>query len=116
MVLIDRIAKLNTRITFQEPTLVTNAGAFQEPTYANIATVPTVWAQVVYDHGQELTQAEAYTTTQGATVTIRYRSDILSTWQVTMAGENWKIVSPPENVQNLNRWVQFRIEKVKGSI
>lgn len=110
------ISELNTRITFQSPTVSTDAGGAQTTSYSNIGTTPTVWANVVFDHGQEGTQNGSFVSLQGATVTIRYRSDILSTYQVSMAGELWKIVSPPENVQNLNRWTVFRIERVKGTL
>lgn len=109
------IAGLRTRITLQTPTITTGSGGFQTTSYGN-ANNPNVWAHIVYDHGDELTQSDARTSLQRATVTIRYRSDIKSTWRILMGGEAWQIITPPENVRNENRWTVFRIEQVKGTV
>jgi head-tail adaptor len=111
------IADLRTRITFQKPTIVRNPGAAQVATYADIADTPTVWSRWIYDHGEETTQNSAEVAVQRATITIRYRSDVLSSWQIVNAqdGSIWKLITPPENVQNLRRWTVFRVERVKGS-
>ena len=110
------IADLRTRITFQSPTITQDAGGAQMAGYANIATNPTVWSKWTYDHGQELVQSDADQSVQRATVDVRYRNDILSTWQIVKGNEFWKIIAPPENVQNLNRWTEFRVELVKGTV
>jgi SPP1 family predicted phage head-tail adaptor len=110
------IADLRKRITFQSPTESKDAGGAQRQSYANIATNPTVWSKWVYDHGQENVQGDAVVSVERATVTVRYRSDVLSTWQVVKDSVNWKIISPPENVQNENRWTVFRVERVKGTV
>ncbi len=93
-----------------------DAGGAQTTTWANVATTPTVWSKWVYDHGQELVQAGAATSVLRATVTVRYRSDILSTWRILKGGVAWQIISPPENVQDENRWTVFRVEQVKGTV
>lgn len=109
------IADLRTRITFQSPTIAKDAGGAQSETWSNISTNPTVWAKWVYDHEND-SQNGAVISIERATVTVRYRSDISSAWGVTSGGAFWKIISPPENVQNLNRWVVFRVERVKGTV
>jgi SPP1 family predicted phage head-tail adaptor len=106
---------LRTRITFQQPTLVTDAGGAQSETYANVPTNPTVWAKWVNDHGAEAVIANAETSVQRATVTIRYRADIQTTWRLTWANEIWKIVSV-DQVQHRNRWTEIVIERVKGTV
>lgn len=108
--------ELRKRITFQSPTESKDAGGAQTQVYANIATNPTVWSKWIYDYGQENVQGGAVVSEERATVTVRYRSDILSTWQVVKDSVNWKIISPPENVQNENRWTVFRVERVKGTV
>lgn len=109
------IAELNTRLTFQQPTIVTDAGGAQSETWANITTNPTVWSKWVYDHRDEQ-QDNAALSIERATVTVRYRSDVSSSWGVLQNSVFWKIISPPENVQNLNRWTVFRVERVKGTV
>jgi SPP1 family predicted phage head-tail adaptor len=109
------ISDLRTRITFQSPTITTDAGGAQSTTYANVGTVPTVWAQWINDHGQEAIAAEAVTSAQRATVRVRHRTDILETWRVVKDSENWQILSIDE-VQDRNRWIEFRVERIKGSL
>ena len=110
-----KVSDLRTRITFQSPTEVTDAGGAQSTTYANVGTVPTVWAQWINDHGQEAIQAEAVVSAQRATVRVRHRTDILETWRVVKDSENWQILSIDE-VQDRNRWIELRVERIKGSL
>jgi SPP1 family predicted phage head-tail adaptor len=111
-----RISDLRDRITFQMPTISKTPGGAQTEAYANVATNPTVWAQVVYDHGQTVVSNEAEKAEQRATVTIRYRSDVSDKWQVLIDGNPWKIISPPDHVRGLNRWTVLRIERVTGTV
>lgn len=111
-----KISELRTRITFQEPTLTQDAGGAQVAGYANIAAVPTVWARWVNDHGQESVTSGAEKSVQGATVTVRYRSDVLETWRILKDGVAWKIITPPDHVRDTNRWTVFRVELVKGTV
>ena len=107
---------LRTRITFQVPTESQDAGAAQTVTFADVATTPSVWSHWVYDHGQETDQSDSRRSSLRATVTVRHRKDVLTTWRVIMDGEPWSIIAPPEPVQNQNRWLVLRVERVKGSL
>ena len=109
--------ELRTRITFQEPTVSQDAGGAQKKTWANVATNPTVWARWINAHGQEVVTSEALKSVQRATVTVRHRSDILSTWRVLRVedGTAWEIVSP-DPVQGRRRWVELVVERAKGSV
>lgn len=111
-----RISDLRDRITFQAPTVTKSTGGAQTEAYANVATNPTVWAQIVYDHGQTVVANEAEKAEQRATVTIRYRSDVSDKWQVLIDGNPWKIISPPDHVRGRNRWTVLRIERVTGTV
>jgi len=106
---------LRTPITFQEPTIVTDAGAAQSETYANVATNPTVLCRWINDHGAEAVQSEAVRSTQRATVTVRHRSDLQTTWRILKDTEVWKIFSI-DAVQDRRRYVELRVEQVKGSL
>jgi len=110
-----KISDLRTRITFQSPTIVKDAGGAQLETYANVASVPTVWAQWINDHGAEAVVSDAKTSAQRATVRVRDRSDINTTWRLLKNGEAWQILSVDE-VQDRNRWVELRVERVKGTV
>jgi phage head-tail adaptor, putative, SPP1 family len=109
------ISDLRTRITFQSPTISKDPGGAQVASYANIGTVPTVWAQWINDHGQESVQGGADVSVQRATVRIRHRSDIVETWRVLKDGESWQILSI-DPVQDANRWVELRVERVKATV
>jgi head-tail adaptor len=109
--------ELRARITFQASTLTQGTDGAQVPAWSNIATNPTVWSKWVHDHGQELAQSGAGKSIERATVTIRYRSDLLPSYALLdPSGARWQIISAPENVQNENRWTVFRVERVKGSV
>jgi SPP1 family predicted phage head-tail adaptor len=109
------IADLRTRITFQAPSVNKNSGGFQKATYSNIGTNPTVWAQWINDHGQESVATGAEVSVQRASVRLRNRTDILTTWQVLKDGEAWQILSI-DPVQDRNRWVELRVERVKATV
>ncbi len=112
-----KIADMRDRITFQQPTISKAASGAQTESYANVPTNPTVWAQIVWDHGQNVVVAtDAERSEQRGTVTIRYRSDVSDKWQVLVDGSAYKIISPPDHVRGLNRWTVFRIERIEGTV
>lgn len=111
-----QISDLRTRITFQQPTLVEDTGKAQSQTYANIGTHPTVWARRINAHGAEVVTSDALRSAQRATLTFRYRSDVLATWQVIMDNEPWKIIAAPDHIQDRNRWTEIIVERVKGTV
>lgn len=107
--------EMRDRITFQSPTLSSDAGGAQTKTYANVGTNPTVWARWINDHGQEAVQSEALKSAQRATVTVRHREDILTTWRVLKDSEAWQVLSV-DQVQGRNHWVELRVERVKATV
>lgn len=110
-----QVGDLRDRITFQSPTISKTAGGAQTEAYANVATNHTVWALWVNDHGQEVVASEAEKSVQRATVTVRYRSDVLTTWQVLLDGVAWKIFSV-DHVRGRNHWTVLRVERVTGTV
>lgn len=107
--------ELRTRVTFQSPTVNKDGGGAQVTTYANVSTNPTVWARWVNVHGQEAVQSDALKSVQRAVVTIRNRTDVLTTWQVIKDSEAWRIISIDE-VRDSNRWIELVVERAKGTV
>jgi head-tail adaptor len=109
--------EMRTRITFQQPTISKDAGGAQKQTWANVTSNPTVWSRWIYPHGQELVSSDAKKSSLRATVSVRYRADIQASWRILRADSTaWNIVAPPENVRDLNRWVEFVVEQEKGTV
>ena len=113
--LLIQISALRTRITFQSPTISADAGGAQKTTYANVGTTPNVWAQWINDHGQESIAGGAEVSIQRATVRVRHRTDIVTTWRVLKDSEPWLILSI-DLVQDKHRWVDLRVERVKATV
>jgi SPP1 family predicted phage head-tail adaptor len=112
-----QVGDMRDRITFQSPTISKSSGGGQVEAYANVLTNPTVWALWVNDHGQEVVANDAEKAVQRATVTIRNRSDVLTTWQVLKEdGSAWKLISPPDHVRGRQRWTVLRVERVIGTV
>jgi SPP1 family predicted phage head-tail adaptor len=109
-----KLSDLRTRITLQEPVITTDAGAAQVAGWRNSAN-PIVWARWINAHGQEVVSSDALNFSQRAVVTIRYRADILTTWQVLKDGVAWQIISI-DQVQDRNAWTELVVERVKGSV
>lgn len=110
-----KISELRTRITLQQPTVTTDAGAAQKTTYANVTNDPVVWARWVNAHGQEVVGSEALKTEQRAVVVLRYRADIQTTWRVLKDDQPWQILSI-DHVQDRHHWTELVVERAKGTI
>ncbi len=110
-----QVGDMRDRVTFQSPTISKAGSGAQTEAYANVATDPTVWALWVNDHGQETVANDAEKSVQRATVTIRYRSDVLATWQVLKDSSAWKIFSV-DHVRGRNHWTVLRVERVEGTV
>jgi SPP1 family predicted phage head-tail adaptor len=106
---------LRTLITLQSPTQSVDAGGAQVQTYANVTENPSVFARWVNAHGQEAVNSDALKNTQRATVTIRYRADVQTTWRVLKDAQAWQILSI-DQVQDKRRWTELLVERVKGTV
>lgn len=106
--------EMRTQITLQTPTVSMDAGGAQKATYANAATNPVVYARWINAHGQENVQNAAQAV-QRATVTIRHRTDIKTTWRVLKGIDPWQIISI-DPVQGRNHWIELIVESVKGTV
>ena len=84
------IGQLDRQITLQAPATVAQDGfgALAPASFINVATVA---AGVKYSPGNEAVAAGQNTATQRITFTIRYRADVLPTWQLAYEGRTFQI-------------------------
>lgn len=105
-----QVGEMRDCITLQSPTMTKTTNGAQVPAFANVSTDPIVWALWVNDHGQESVASDANKSVQRATVTIRYRTDVLTTWQVLKDSLEWQITSV-DQVRGQHRWTVLRVER-----
>jgi SPP1 family predicted phage head-tail adaptor len=88
--------RMDRRITFQ--TFTEARDSFGEPikTWANLASVPTVWARVSPLSGREVFAGDQILGVADVEFEIRYRSDITVEMRVVYANENYDILSTQE--------------------
>lgn len=106
---------MRTQITLQSPTIAADAGGAQSVSYANAASKPIIWARWINAHGAEVVQSESLAAVQRATVTIRYRTDVLPTWRLLKESEPWQILSV-DHIQDKRRFLELIVERVKGTV
>jgi SPP1 family predicted phage head-tail adaptor len=75
-------------------------------------TAYSIYAQWVNVHGSEAWIADSVQARLGATVTIRYRSDITPACRVLLSSTIYEIVSI-DNIRQRNEWTEI---KVKASV
>lgn len=107
--------ELRTPITLQVPTIGTDPSGAQTIAWANAPANPVILAGWVNAHRDKVIANEALKYVQRATVTIRYRNDILPTWRIVKDGMNWTILSI-DDVQNRHRWMELIVELQRGSV
>lgn len=122
--------ELKTPVVLAKKMLTKDAGGFQKDEYEFIAELKAKWVNV---HGNEAWLANAQGAIKGATVTVRYRSDVdetcvivlgstveevindedvLTGWTFT-GGVIFEIVSM-DNIQQLNEYIEFKVKTVKA--
>ncbi len=104
---ISNPGEMRTRIVLKKRT-VTKASGFQSVTPVVVATV---WAKWINAHGSEVWAAQAAQAVQTATVLIRYRSDVDTTYLVEKGGQDWEIVAV-DNIQERNEYLELKVRLV----
>jgi SPP1 family predicted phage head-tail adaptor len=89
------IGKLDRRLTLQQSAEVPQ-NQFGEEAPAGFADVATVAAGIEFKPGGEALQANQPTATQRVVFTIRYRPDVLPTWQLRYEGRIFQITDVAE--------------------
>ena len=85
------IGNLDQRITLQSCTTTVDDAGGRTKTWANFATVPTVWARVQNAAGSEINDADGIAAVQKAVFTIRNRTDVTEKDRIVWDGANWNI-------------------------
>ena len=101
--------RMDRRITFQTFTESQNGVGEAVKTWANLASNPTVWAQVEPIDGSEPFAAQQVTAEARTRFTIRYRSGISVEMRIVYASENYDI----ESLKELGRRDALQILAVK---
>lgn len=83
-----QIGQMNTRVTLQRPTFVTDSHGGRSVTWAAFATV---WAMVSPLSGREALLAQELTAVLSTTVTIWFRDDVRATQRVLVEARTLQI-------------------------
>lgn len=105
------IGRLDQRITFQSYTTVSDGAGGQEKTWADLASVPSVWAQVLPGGGGERFEEDRDNARQVVVFRVRTRTDITEAMRVVWRGVNYNIRSLPDLG---TRDLYMRIEAERG--
>lgn len=85
------IGEADQRITFQRFAATADGIGGTTQAWANLASVPTVWAKVTPRIGNERMEDGRMNASATATFTVRYRSDITELDRLQWRGESWNI-------------------------
>ena len=99
--------RLDRRITIQEDVGTQDAAGQPVPSWQNIASNPTIWAEVIPVGGSETFQAKQFGAEAVKKFRIRYRSDIIRKMRVVYDDDNYDIQDVAEDRRFERR--QFQI-------
>lgn len=109
--------QLKTKIRIQKQ-ITTGTGSFALKTWVDVIE-PTeenpncyIYSSWVNVHGSEAWVADSVQAQMGATVTIRYRSDVVPSYRILKGNVAYQIVSL-DNIREENHWLEI---KVKASV
>lgn len=88
--------RLDRRITFRSFTRTRNTYGDEVKSWANIATDPTVWAEVLGLKGKEKFEASQITLLADIRIRIRWRSDITEELRISYDSKFYNIYSITE--------------------
>lgn len=101
---------LNTQITLQSRVITSDSGGFPASSGSSAATVWANWENV---HGSEVWAAQSVQAVQPATVLIRYRTGIDTTWLVLLGTERYEIVSI-DDIQNRHEYLELKLRRLEA--
>jgi SPP1 family predicted phage head-tail adaptor len=107
------IGQMRTRVTLLTSSLTTDAGGAQKPVYA---TGDTVWGRVKFAYGAELIAAQAANVEAPVTVVIRYRSDVTAAWGLRISSIDYKLIAPPNDMENRHEHLELKAVSVRSTL
>lgn len=106
---------LRVPITLQGPTVTTDGGGAQRPSWADL-TDGDVLAKWVNVHGMETWAVnQAGIAVSAATVTIRYRDDVTTRCSILKGSNRYEIISL-DNIQERSEYLELKVKHVTGSV
>ncbi len=104
------IGKADQRITFQRFAATADGIGGTTQAWANLASVPTVWAKVTPRIGNERMEDGRMNASATATFAVRYRSDITELDRIVWRGECWNIRRVMRK-SGANLWLEIDAER-----
>ncbi len=104
--------ELRTKVTFQIPAIVQDAGAAQSEVWT---TLDTPYVKIVNAHGAEAVASDADKSTRRSTWTRRYNASVTELSSALLNGERWQVVSV-DDIQNRHEYMELVMESVRGTV
>lgn len=107
--------ELRTKVLLAPRIVSTETGGFQRATPDGSRAVGA-WAKWENAHGPEVWAAFSAAAVDPATVTIRYRSEIDSTWYISKDnGASWyELVGSPDDIRERHEYMALKVQRVKA--
>lgn len=103
--------EMRTQVELLKRIDVTDANGF---TTESNELVATVWARWRSLFGDEVWAAAAQGVKVGATVRIRYRTDVDATMRIRKDNQVYEIVSYPEDIQERHEYLEFKVSRLEA--
>lgn len=103
--------QLRTVVKLFKPKTETQTLGVSRTTFEDAGVIFANWKTY---GGTEQTVDGVYSVIDTATVTTWYRPDITSKCRVKLGEAVYEIINEPENVEQQNRVLQFKVRRVKG--
>ena len=102
--------EMRTQIVLKSRSVVEDAGGFMVPAGSTIATVWSRWQNA---HGREIMEAQIAQVDAPATVLIRYRSGVDSTYTVTKGSDTYEVLSV-DNIEERSEYMELRVRNMRA--
>jgi SPP1 family predicted phage head-tail adaptor len=108
--------ELRTRVLLAPAILSSGSGSFQRRVPDTVHAV-NAWAKWSTVHGSEVWTAAANQAIDPATVLIRYRSDLDSTWYISKDnGASWyELVGAPDDIQERHEYMELKVQRASAA-
>jgi SPP1 family predicted phage head-tail adaptor len=105
-----RIGEMDRQVSLQYKTKVSDSqGNFTE----TWVTAATVWAKVSTLRSTEAILAMAETGTSIHSITIRYRTDILTSWRIKYGDRYFAIIGPPIDIDMKHKFLDIKCKEAR---
>jgi len=103
-----RIGELNRQVILQYKTRVPDGGSGFTDTWN---TAATVWAKITTLRSDDAIHAMSTTGTAIHNITIRYRTDVRSSWRIKFGSRYFAIIGPPIDVNMEHKFLDIKCKE-----